>query len=218
MPSSPAYDGTLLRARHLLPRHADCTRSAQAKYRVHRLNLDAGENQQLSYQSINPKGRVPALVTPRGVLTETPAILAFIAQSFSDAQLAPIHDAFSFAQLQSFNSFMASTLHVAHAHRMRGHRWVDDQKAIEAMQRKVPETVGASYRFIEDYAFIGPYVMGATYTVADPYLFTFARWMEQDGVDPSGYPKVAAHRDRMLKRPTVREALLVEGGSPTCDC
>ena len=63
------------------------------------------------YLAINPKGRVPALVTDRGILTETPAILAFIAQSFPQAKLVP-DDPFAFAQAQSFNSYLCSTVHI----------------------------------------------------------------------------------------------------------
>ena len=88
------------------------------------------------YLRINPKGRVPTLVTERGILTETPAILAFVAQSFPRANLAPLDDPYAFAEVQAFNSYLCSTVHVAHAHRMRGHRWVDDPAAILAMQEK----------------------------------------------------------------------------------
>ena len=81
--------------------------------------------------------------TPRGILTETPAMLAFIAQSFPEARLAPLGDPFAFGQLQAFSSYLCSTLHVAHAHRMRGHRWADDPASFADMQRKVPQSVGA---------------------------------------------------------------------------
>jgi glutathione S-transferase len=62
---------------------------AQADFEARRVDFAAGEQRSPDYLAINPKGRVPALVTPRGVLTETPAILAFIAQSFPEARLAP---------------------------------------------------------------------------------------------------------------------------------
>jgi glutathione S-transferase len=64
-----------------------------------------------------PKGRVPALVTDRGVLTETPALLQYIAQSFPQAQLAPLDDAFLLAKVNEFNSYLCSTVHVNHAHK-----------------------------------------------------------------------------------------------------
>jgi len=78
------------------------------------------------------------------------------------------------------------------------------------MQRKVPESVGACYRLIEDSLPAGPWVMGETYTICDPYLFTMAQWLEQDGVDPSRFPKVIDHRRRMSERPQVRKAIAEE--------
>jgi len=147
---------------------------------------------------------------PRGILTETPAMLAFIAQSFPEARLAPLGDPFAFAQLQAFNSYLCSTLHVAHAHRMRGHRWADDAASFADMQRKVPQSVGACYDTIETGMLEGPWAMGEAYTIADPYLFTLAQWLEEDGVDPARIPRVMEHRARMAERPNVREAIAQE--------
>jgi len=183
---------------------------AGAEYSTVRISFAANEQRTAKYLAINPKGRAPALVTDRGILTETPAILAFIAQRFPQAKLAPLEDAFLFAQVQAFNSYLCSTLHVAHAHRMRGNRWADDAAAIAAMQRKVPESVTACYQLIEENMLGTPWVMGEAYTICDPYLFTMAQWLEQDGVDPSRFPKVIDHRRRMSERPEVRNAIAEE--------
>jgi glutathione S-transferase len=178
--------------------------------------IDFARNQQRSpeYLKINPKGRVPALVTDRGILTETPAMLVYVAQSFSQTQLAPIDDPFLFAEIQSFNSFLCSHLHVAHAHRMRGYRWVDpdDAHSIAAMQRKVPQSVGESFALVEREMLKGPWVMGERYTICDPYLFTLAQWLEADGVDPKTIPGVIDHRRRMSERATVKKAIAQELG------
>ncbi|MDO9297468.1 glutathione S-transferase family protein [Bradyrhizobium sp.] len=183
---------------------------AGADYTTVRISLANDEQRQPEYLAINPKGRVPALVTGRGILTETPAMLAFIAQSFPLARLAPLDDPFLFAQVQAFNLYLCSTLHVAHSHRMRGHRWADDPQAIEAMQRKVPQSVAACYELIEHGMLGAPWVMGETYTICDPYLFTMAQWLEGDGVDPSRFPKVMEHRRRMSERLQVQRAIAVE--------
>lgn len=181
---------------------------AGARHRLCRVDFAAEEQKGAAYTALNPKARVPTLVTPQGPLTETPAILAYIAQTHPEAGLAPA-DPFGFARMQEFNCYLCATLHVAHAHRMRGHRWSDDPAAWEAMRRFVPRSVGACWDYVEGYASAGPYVMGEQYTVADPYLFTVARWMEVDSVDPARYPKVAAHRAAMAERASVREALAV---------
>jgi glutathione S-transferase len=180
---------------------------AGAPYKLHRLNFGNAEQRQSDYLAVNPKGRVPALETPRGILTETPAILAFIAQNFPASRLAALDDPFAFAQMQAFNSYLCSTVHVAHAHRVRGSRWADDPVAIADMKRKVPETVGACFDLIERQMFKGPWVTGEAYTVADPYLFTIGQWLEGDGVDIASFPAVFDHSRRMLARPAVQRAM-----------
>src|SRR6185437_15700939 len=88
---------------------------AGADYKAERLDFKANQQQSPEYLKINAKGRVPALVSDKGVITETPAILAYIAQVFPKAKLAPVDDPFAFAQLQSFNNYLCATAHVAHA-------------------------------------------------------------------------------------------------------
>src|SRR5512139_1009774 len=179
---------------------------AHAPYEAVRVDIRANEQRKPEYLAINPKGRVPALVTDRGILTETPAILAFVAQSFPAARLAPAGDPFEFARVQAFNSYLCSTVHVAHAHRMRGYRWADDPAAIAEMQRKVPTTVGECFELIETTMLAGPWVMGDAYTICDPYLFTIAQWLDGDGVDVNRFPKVVALQKRMNERPAVQRA------------
>jgi glutathione S-transferase len=183
---------------------------AGADYTTVRISFANDEQRKPEYLAINPKARVPALVTGRGTLTETPAMLAFIAQSFPLKRLAPLDDPYQFARVQAFNSYLCATLHVAHSHRMRGYRWADEASAIEAMQRKVPQSVAACYELIEATMLEEPWVMGEVYTICDPYLFTLAQWLEEDGVDPWRFPKVIDHRRRMSERPEVQRAIAEE--------
>ena len=136
---------------------------ANADYEAIRISLKDGDQRKPEYLAMNPKGRVPVLITDRGVLTENVAILAFIAQSHPQANLAPLDDPFGFAKVQAFNSYLSSTLHVAHAHKGRGSRWVDDAAAMEAMKKKVPQTVGDCFAMIENEMFEGPWVIGSQY-------------------------------------------------------
>jgi glutathione S-transferase len=183
---------------------------AGAAYETVRVDFAAQEQRSPAYLAINPKGRVPALVTERGVLTETPAILLYVCQRHPDAGLAPLDDPFALAQVQAFNSYLCSTVHVAHAHRMRGHRWADDPAAIAAMQRKVPQSVGECFALIEREMLRGPWVFGERLGICDLYLFTLAQWLEADGVDPAGLPKLMGHRRRMAEHPVVRKIVAEE--------
>ena len=182
-----------------------------AEYEAVRVDFTANGENSTEYLRINPKGRVPALVTSRGILTETPAILQYICQTFPDAGLAPLDDVFEMARMNEFNSFLCSTVHVAHAHRMRGNRWADDPLAIKAMQKKVPQSVGESFALIER-DFDGPWALGERYSVSDIYLFTLAQWLEGDGVNPEQFPRIADHRMRMRDDPLVAKIVAAEAG------
>lgn len=183
---------------------------AGAPYEAVRLDFSRGEQRGAEYLKINPKGRVPALITDRGILTETPAILVYIAQSFPAAKLAAVGDPFALAQAQAFNSYLCSTVHVAHAHRPRAGRWADDPAAQEAMKRKVPQNMTECFELIEREMFAGPWVLGENYSICDPYLFTVAGWLESDGVDLAKLPKTRAHRERMLARPAVAKVVAAQ--------
>jgi len=184
-----------------------------APYEARRLDFKKQEQRTPEYLKINPKGRVPVLVTERGVLTETPALLQYIAQSFPQAGLAPLDDAFLMGKMNEFNSYLCSTVHVAHAHKGRGYRWVDaeDTAALEAMKKKVPQTMAEGFALVEEKMLQGPWVLGDRYSTSDAYLFTLARWLEGDGVDVQRFPRVADHMRRMESQPGVEKVLALHG-------
>ncbi len=181
-------------------------------YEPRRIDLSKGDQKTPEYLKLNPKGRVPTLVTERGVITETPAILAYISQVSRNVRLAPLDDSFAFAVMQAFNNYLSSTVHVNHSHGRRGSRWSDDAAAIETMKAKVAQTMTESFVLIEDQLLAGPWVLGGNYSVADGYLFTVANWLPGDGVDMDRFPKVKAHGERMRDRAAVQQALAIEKG------
>ncbi len=179
-------------------------------YELKKLNTAGGEQRSDAYLEINPKGRVPALVTEKGVVTETVAILGYIAQVAPEARLAPLSDPFLYAKMQAFNAFMASTVHVAHAHGRRGYRWADQETSFEDMKNKLPQVMSDCFRLIEDGMLEGPYVLGEQYSTADPYLFLMSGWLKSDRVEIADFPRVHAHYRLMLERPAVQKALAEE--------
>jgi glutathione S-transferase len=176
-------------------------------YEAVAVDLRAWEQREPEFLALNPKGRVPTLVTDHGVLTENAAILAFVAQSAPQAGLAPLNDPFAFAQVQAFNAYLASTVHVAFAHGRRGYRWADDPAAIAEMKRKAPEVVTDCFKLIEGQMLKGPWVTGDAYSVCDAYLFTFTRWLAGAEIDPTRFPKTQEHARRMADRPAVGKVL-----------
>jgi glutathione S-transferase len=179
---------------------------ASADYDFVKVDTAAGDQKKPEFLAINPKARVPALVVPEGVLTENVALLLYVAQTFPKARLAPA-DAFGLAKMNAFNAWLASTVHVNHAHKMRGYRWSDDASVVENLKHKVPQNMMDCAELIERDYLKGPWVMGEQYTVADGYLFTIENWFESDGVDLTKFPRITAHRAAMNARPAVQRVL-----------
>jgi len=166
-----------------------------------RLNFKEGDQMKPEYQAVNSKGRVPALVTPGGVLTETGAILEYLAATAVPG-LVPV-DPLHAARMREVMYYLASTMHVNHAHKMRGSRWADDARSWADMKAKVPETMAASCAYIED-LIEGPLLFGDHVTLADAWLYTVSTWLEADGVDVTRFPKLEAFREAMGARASVR--------------
>jgi glutathione S-transferase len=183
---------------------------AGAIYEARRVDFARAEQRSPEYLAINPKGRVPALVTPQGVLTETPALLVYVAQTHSHAGLVDVSDPFVFAQAQAFAAYLCATVHVMHAHDPRGARWADEPSSLADMKQKSHGNMRDCFELIERDLFKGPWALGDAYSVIDPYLFTLSGWLAGHGVDVGAFAKVGAHFQRMSERASVRRVLAAE--------
>ncbi|MEM6677726.1 MAG: glutathione S-transferase family protein [Pseudomonadota bacterium] len=182
----------------------------RAAYETRIVSLPEGEHRAPDYLSLNPKGRVPALVTPEGTLTECPALLVWIGQRYPEAGLIP-EDPYSFARGQALASFICSTVHIHFAHLLRGARWSDDPTVQEAMKAKVPSNLREAAKLIEDHYLDGPWALGERYSFVDPYLILVSRWLLLSKAGLDDVPRLKAHTDRLLARPATMRALAVHG-------
>lgn len=185
-----------------------CLEEAGCNYDVVPLDFSRNEQRHPDHLARNPLGRVPVLETSDGnCLTETPAILAYLCQVHGASVIGGIYTPIEFARMQAFNSFLASTVHVAHAHGPRAYRWADDESAWASMRMKVAENMLSLFQLIETRLAPGPWLFGDRYSVCDPYLFVISGWLQDDGVDLSLIPRLVAHRERMLERAAVRRVM-----------
>ena len=156
------------------------------------------EQTKAPYLAVNPKGRVPALETPDGILTETGALLEYVAP-----QLVPVVP-FSAAKMRELMCYLNGTMHTNHAHGARGLRWVDQEGSLADMKQKVPQTMAASCAHLEATLPNLPFATGTMETVSDAYLYVVLTWLENDGVDINNYPAVLTFRRAMDNHPAVQ--------------
>jgi glutathione S-transferase len=157
-----------------------------------------------SYLRINPKGVVPALELGNGeVLTENAVILQYIGdRAGSPDVLAPQGDYRRYRALEIVN-FITTELHKRFSFLFR-----DD--ASDDTKRLMIADIGKRLDYLDERLGSGPFLMGDTLTLGDPYLFVIAGWTEKFiGLDR--WPNLAAFRQRMLQRSSVRNVLAFEG-------
>lgn len=174
---------------------------ANIGYDAQLVDFSKSEQQSEAYAAINSKGRVPALETQGTILTEAGAILDYVAALAPD--LLP-DDPLHVARMRSVMYYLASTMHVNHAHGMRPYRWADREQSWADMNGKVTETMNDSAAFVETECIAGPYVLGEAFSIADAYLYAVCRWLPGDGVEIADYPKISAFMQAMEHRLSVQ--------------
>jgi glutathione S-transferase len=186
---------------------------AGADYEAARVNLAGGEQRTPDYLAINPHGRVPALVTDQGVITETIAIVNYIAERFGKQGSAPRGDAYATAKCNELLGWFASSVHIAFAEVFRPGRFVTDESLHEAVKNGGLAALDGYFAEIESLCGDG-WATDGEFTAADSYLLVFLRWAKRMGIAVSNYPRWAALVGRVIDRPAVVRAIESEGLQP----
>jgi glutathione S-transferase len=157
------------------------------------------------YYAISSQGYVPLLELDDGTrLSEGTAIVQYIADQVPDKNLAPANGTVARAQLQGWLNFIATELHKGFGPLFSPATPADYKTiAIERLQSRL--------KWLDGELAGKDYLMGAQFSVADPYLFTVTNWAPHVGVDISGLANLAAFRERMAARPSVQAAMREEG-------
>lgn len=160
------------------------------------------------YNTINPKGYVPALVLDDGqVLTENVAVLTYIACLDKSQKLAPALGSMGCFRILEWLAYLNSEVHKTISPLFR-------PTTSEAQKAAAKETLAQRLAFIEQQLGDKPYLTGDDFTVADAYLYVILSWRERVGVDISALPKLTALFERARARPSVQQARKDEGLPP----
>ena len=155
------------------------------------VSLGRKETHTPEFLAINPEGKVPTMQIDGRVLTEVAGILFYLARRFPAAGLLPGDDAEAEAQVVSWMSFIASSIHPA---RRQG---VEHARAIYALADK---RLGSS-----------EWAVGGRHSIADIHLFRLY-WRFRGSLNPApgDFPNIEAHYARMMARPAVKKTIEAE--------
>jgi len=164
------------------------------------------------YLAINPKGRIPALQFNDVLVTENPAILAFLGRQFPESNLYPTQDANAEARCLEGLAWSSNTVHVAFAQLFRPERFVLDEQDYPSVQASGRINYEQCLTDIEQQLNQQPYAIGTQFTVVDPFWLVFYRWGVVADYDMRGqFPAYTAYAERLCQRPSVQKALSAEG-------
>jgi glutathione S-transferase len=179
------------------------------------VSLAAGAQRAHEYLAINPKGRVPTLIDDGFVVTESPAVLLYIARRYPDAKLWP-DDPREEARCAEWLAWCSSGLHEAFAHMRRPERYAHTAHAKQEVSVRGRASTRQVWEQVEKRLAASPFewAAGEHYSVADASLFTFWIWGRADKLKydmPTDFPCWTQHALQMGKRAAVRRALEREG-------
>ncbi len=179
------------------------------------VDFSHGAQRAPDYLAINPKGRVPAVSDEGFIVTENPAVLRYVARKYPAAGLWP-EAAREDARCLEWLGWCTSGVHVAYAHMRRPERYATSEAAKADVVARGRETAREVWEQVE--AKLGKqgtaWAAGESYSVADPYIFTFWTWGRGKalGYDMArDFPRWTEHARRMGERGAVRRALAREG-------
>jgi glutathione S-transferase len=181
-------------------------REAGLDFELEKVNLGTKQTKTgANFRTINPKGYVPVLQLDDGqVLTEGSAIVQYLADRKPEAKLAPPWGTMERYRLQEWLNYIATELH-------KGFSPLFSPRLPEEQKQATREALGARFDFVSKSLEGKEYLLGATFSVADAYLFTILSWTEHAAIDLAKWPALQAYVARVAARPAVRAALKAEG-------
>lgn len=180
-------------------------------YQLTPVMLRQGQHLTEEYRRIHPLARVPALeVAPGVILTETPALLQFVAEGSAELGLMPTERLLR-ARANEWMSVAASTIHVAFIGFFRPERFTSQEAVVEALRLDCKQRFWALLHYVETRLPNNGFILGPRYSLCDAYVVVFFLWAARFELPISELPRYGQLAAQVLARPAVRRALEQEG-------
>lgn len=192
-----------------LAAHAVLLMSGQA-FEAICIDTRSGENRTEHYLRLNPKGRVPALVTEGVLVTELPAILMLLAERWPALELLP-RDSVGRSVCLAWMNYLQSTVHPFFQCLWRPTRFSEETSAHEAIKRTARSQLAKEFAMLDRQLVASPYLLGPSKLVCDFNLFALARWAPAVLDIERECPNVARFIAQMAREPVIQQVLRAEG-------
>lgn len=162
--------------------------------------------------AVNPMGQVPVLVAGDEVLTQSIAILEYIADRAPAKKLLPFAGTRERLQALSWLAFVGADFQKCFGPVFLASRWTKDEAAATEIRRWSAEQIKKHLAIINDaLPDDEEFLLGEHFSVADAYLFTILGWCKWSKVPVSPYARILPYMKRVYARPVVKRVLEQEG-------
>lgn len=171
--------------------------------------VDMQRNEQLkpAFRAVNAKGKVPALLVDGRLLTETPAILTWLARTYPEAKLLPITgDAFDDALVQSDLTYVSAGLHPIVTRLCRSQYFCSVAGGPESVFAMAADAMRPNFEIVERRLGNGPWWYGDSWSMVDVYLAWIWYRVTSTLFDVTPYPRYAALCELVAARPGTRRS------------
>jgi glutathione S-transferase len=170
------------------------------------------ERQGDHFRKVNPRGQVPALRADGRVLLEVNAILAHIADRNPDAGLLPPNGTGARDVANQWLSALGTSTHPAFWPFYNPQRYTIDPAGVDGVKAAAVAAIRRELATLDAHLAENEWILGATRSALDPYVFAMARW----GVDmldlAREFPALWRHQKSLAAEPGVRVCVAVERG------
>jgi glutathione S-transferase len=176
-----------------------------------KVDLAKGEQHGAAYRAVNAKGKVPALVTPDGTLTECVAIVEWLLDRHGDNALLAKPGTWARAKTMEQVATLATEVHPLFNRFFHEGDFSKDPAVQAAVKSHGARKISAWFA-AQDAALEGDWWSGAkSPTLSDLYFAVIARWGRWLDPPATRLPNIESFLNRLATRPAVSRALAREG-------
>lgn len=158
------------------------------------------------YLAINPMGKVPALMHGSTVITESGAILAYLAELFPEKRLAPAPGTAARGSYYRWLFFLAGPVEAGMSAKSQGFlEHQSDEQALSAGYGRYDDVLATLRQAVEG----RQYLCGDHFTAADVLMASYLRWGMMMGSLPA-LPAFKAYAEPLQQRPAALRALALD--------
>jgi glutathione S-transferase len=162
------------------------------------------------YLKLNPHGRMPVMTDGDLVLYESAAICLHLVDCHPGAGLAPALGSHERAKFYKWLIYLTNTLQAEILTYHYSNRLTDDEAAAAQVKAHAEVRIGSMLDFIETHLTDSPYLLGESYSAADPYLLMLSRWTRNLQHPARNRPHLGRYLETVAARPAVQRAFAGE--------